>query len=651
MSAYQDWGRTSLPEVTAAGRREPPAWALAQGRLMETLNGAAVEFVARYARPDGTLVWRDRWPGMDGSDDPYEGFHGLALLYALGGDDGLLPLARAMWDAITWQWTEYGQVHREFDGYYDWMHHGEGYLYLYFLALADPTGLKERQRALRFAGFYTGDDPAAPNYDPLRRLMRSPINGSRGPRFEMTAEDWSTHREVLDGYPPPFEDLPGVAGPTCPWTDDAVFADILERINARMARGDVPLNLTATSLVAHAYLYTGEDRYRRWIADYLAAWRERTARNGGITPDNVGPSDVIGEYNDGKWWGGYYGWRWPHGAFTILEPLLIAGANSLLANRDGGGLDLVRSQLDMLWARGREEGGAWVVPHRRRDEGWTDYRPMDPSHPIHLWALSMDEEDLARVTRLGQQASWGEARTAASKGFIDNAGPWFEYVQGRNPAYPEQILAVTRALVEGQLERMRGAQGDPASWDVHHWQIMTPLVLEGLVQLTLGAPMHVYHGGLLHARVRYYDGQRRRAGLPPGVAALVEGLTAGAVTLSLVNLDRDEERQVVVQAGAFGEHRFHSATRLDDAGQNEGQDEDGEGATIPVEGRWLSVRLAPGAAARLRLTMSRHANDPSYDTPWTARDDYPLLPQGRARRDEDSVTARARIARGRERRG
>lgn len=305
MGAQQDREHRGLPEVTAAGRREPPAWARAQGRLMETLNGAAVEFVARYARPDGTLVWRDRWPGMDGSDDPYEGFHGLALLYALGGDDGLLPLARTMWDAITWQWTEYGQVHREFDGYYDWMHHGEGYLYLYFLALADPSGLKERQRALRFAHFYTGDDPAAPNYDPLRRLMRSPINGSRGPRFTMTAEDWSTHRAVLDGYPPPFEDLPGVDGPTCPWTDDAVFAAILERMNARMARGDVPLNLTATSLVAHAYLYTGEERYQRWIADYLDAWRERTARNGGITPDNVGPSDAIGEYNDGKWWGDY----------------------------------------------------------------------------------------------------------------------------------------------------------------------------------------------------------------------------------------------------------------------------------------------------------------------------------------------------------
>ncbi len=610
--------------VTATERREPPTWAVSQGQVITALNRAAVEFVARYTRPDGTLTWRDRWSGMDGSDDPYEGFHALALLYVLGGDDGLLPLARTLWDAITWQWTEYGQIHREFDGYYDWMHHGEGYLYLYFLALADPTSLKERQRALRFAHFYTGDDPAAPNYDVARRMMRSPITGSRGPRFAMTAEDWSMHRAVLDAYPPPFEDLPGVpgAGPTCPWTDDGVYGEILVRINARMARGDVPLNLTATSLVAHAYLYTGDDRYRRWMRDYLDAWGERTRQNGGVTPDNVGPSGRSGELMDGKWWGGYYGWRWPHGAFSIVEPLLIAGANALLLDGDDGRLNLARSQLDMLWARGREQGGAWVVPHKHRDKGWADYRPMDPSHPIHLWALSMDDSDLARVARLEQDTAWGAATTSRSKGFIGNTGPWFRYIQGHNPAYPEQILAATHALIKGQLERLRADRGDPASWDVHHWQERTPLVLEGLVQLTLGAPMHVYHGGLLHARVRYYDEARRRAGLPPGVAALVEDLSADAVTLSLVNLNTDEGRDVVVQAGTFGEHRFRAATRLDGPG--------GADATVPIEGTWLSVRLAPSAAARLRLTMDRYANSPSYDTPWTTRAVYPPLLQGRA---------------------
>ena len=61
----------------------------------------------------------------------------LALFYSIGGSEEVYQLARKMWDAITMQWTEYGQIYREFDGYYDWMHHGEAYTYLHYLGLAD----------------------------------------------------------------------------------------------------------------------------------------------------------------------------------------------------------------------------------------------------------------------------------------------------------------------------------------------------------------------------------------------------------------------------------------------------------------------------------------------------------------------------------
>jgi hypothetical protein len=163
----------------------PPEWALLQQKLFTAINEAALEFVERYVQPDGTLIWRNVWPGMDGSDDPYEGFMNLALLYVLGGKKELYGHARKVWEGITWQWTEYGQIHREFDAYYDWMHHGEGYLFFYFLGLADPDSLKDRQRARRFAGFYTGEDYEALNYDKEKHIIRSPINGSRGPRFNM----------------------------------------------------------------------------------------------------------------------------------------------------------------------------------------------------------------------------------------------------------------------------------------------------------------------------------------------------------------------------------------------------------------------------------------------------------------------------------
>jgi hypothetical protein len=613
----------SIPRIMAELRGSPPSWALWQRHLFTTLDRAAVEYVRRYTRSDGTLRWRDRWIGMDGSDDPYEGFHQLALFYVLGGSDQIHELSRTIWDAITWQWTEYGQIHHEFDAYYDWMHHGEGYLYTYYFGLADPTRLKDRQRALRFAHFYTGDDPDVPNYDPVRRLIRSPLTGSRGPRHQVTTEDFATHREVLDHYPPPFEDLPGVSGPTCPWTDDRIYAAILERFNARMARGDVPLNLTATSMVTHAFLYSGADRYRHWVLEYLDAWRERTARNGGITPDNVGLSGAIGEYNGDKWWGGYYGWRWPHGAFTILEPLMIAGCNALLLDGAAAHLDLARSQLDHLWRLGRDDHGQWLVPHRHTDSGWTDYRPAEPLYPIYLWTLSQRDEDLERVARLHRQDQWRSATPTVTKGFTGNAGPWFRYIHGHNPVYPEQILRANDELIRAQLERMRTDVGDPASWDIHHWQEMTPLVLEGLVQLLFGVPAQIYHGGLLHAQVRYFDGQRHRPGLPPAVAALVEGLDAPGVTLALVNLAPDEAREVVVQAGAFGEHRLREVRPLDAAGA--------DGAPYPVGGRWVAVHLPPSTSIRVRLVMERYAHAPSYDTPWTISADSPPLIAGRQR--------------------
>ena len=94
--------------IDASERCAPPAWALMERQLFEELNRAAAEFCERYVREDGTLIWRSDWPGMDGSDDPYEGFMYLTLLYTLGGSEEAQRLARRVFEGITWQWTEYG---------------------------------------------------------------------------------------------------------------------------------------------------------------------------------------------------------------------------------------------------------------------------------------------------------------------------------------------------------------------------------------------------------------------------------------------------------------------------------------------------------------------------------------------------------------
>lgn len=625
---------SSMPSIEAADIAPLPEWALLQRQIFAVLNEAAIEFADRYTRPDGTLIWRDRWPGMDGSDDPYEGFMNMPLFYALGGSEEVYKRSRTIWDGITWQWTEYGQIHREYDAYYDWMHHGESNLFFYFFGLADPSVPKDRQRTRRFAGFYNGEDAEAQNWDAEKRLIRSPITGSRGPRFTQTAEDWSTHREILDEYLPPFEDLPGIDkyGMKTPWSDDAVYAEILTRINQRQSRGDVPLNLGATSLMLHAYAYTGEEKYRAWVLDYLAAWEERTARNGGITPDNIGLSGEIGEYNDGKWWGGYYGWRWPHGSFSLLEPLCVSGVNAAVLTGDMAHLKLARSQLDMLWGLRREEGGQQLVPNRHYDEGWRDYRRFHPMYGVYLWNVSMAEEDAERAERGWASDLFDEVNPAyhgygktngGHMGFNGNTAQWFRFMRGNYPSYPEEVLQADLKTIAEQIANFRKAENDPETMDhfresmtIHMWQQLTPMVVEALTQLTLGGPMHVYHGGLQVARFRYFDAAGKRPGLPQGVAALVDGLTHDGATLTLVNTDALHAAEVVIQGGVFGEHDITSVTL-------------GDAAPVAVSGRWLTVKLAAGATAQLTLGMQRFVRPPSYDTPWVRAADGPAAIVGR----------------------
>ena len=110
------------------------------------------------------------------------------------------------------------------------------------------------------------------------------------------------------------------------------------------------------------------------------------------------------------------------------------------------------------------------------------------------------------------------------------------------------------------------------------------------------------HSGPLHCRVRYFDPARRRAGLPEDVGALVEKLGADSMTLQLVNLDQSGERALVVQGGAYGEHRFVRAA----AGEEE----------VELDGSSFRVRLAPGAGARVELEMERYARQPTFAFPW-----------------------------------
>ncbi|MCL4859939.1 MAG: hypothetical protein KJZ93_11060 [Caldilineaceae bacterium] len=628
----------------------PPAWAMLERRLFELMDQAIDPFLARYVRPNGSLIWRDGGTGSrDGADDFYEASYNWPLLYLLGGDNRLLAEGQRLWDGITRQLTAAGHVHKEYERGYDQFHQGESYIYFYFLCLADPSNAINRERARRFAGLYLNEDPEAQNYDPVHKIIRAPHNGSGGPRWGFTdgAEPrygWSAGMRV---YGLPYSDVPGVTH-----YDDLQEPDKARRMGEamqrRMGSGDVAGNLIVTSLVANAFLLTGEAKYRDWIVEYVDGWIARAGANGGLLPDNVGLNGQVGETMDGKWYGGLYGWTWPHGYYNIGMAATVAGANAFLLTRNPAYLDLPRSQLDHIWAlgeyrdpRGLEmslqhhwigeftaQGDApamFVVPYRYGDQGWFDYMPLSPVYPTALWNLSQAAADWARIERLRQveQYDWRTVVPFRNKEDCGHEQPWLRFLAGDNPTYPEEMLRAAYSMVCHRLALIAADQADLTQVNIHHWQQHNPIITEALVQLTLGAPQHIYNGGLLHCAVRYFDAERRRPGLPDDVAALVEQLEPTSTVARLVNLSPFAERSVIVQAGGFGEHQIEAVTFDARASDYPGSHHayappplQTERQTVRVDDKWLRVTLPPATEARLVLQVARHVNEPSYAQPW-----------------------------------
>ena len=180
------------------------------------------------------------------------------------------------------------------------------------------------------------------------------------------------------------------------------------------------------------------------------------------------------------------------------------------------------------------------------------------------------------------------------------------YMRGEYPEYPETILNHNLSQVDARLAFMNEDDEDPANYGDAYFQRRNPITCEGLVQLTCGGPLPHYNGGLFVTRLRHFDGQKKRAGLPPDVGALVTKMTADTTELQLVNLNATEPRELLVQAGAMGEHNF-IAVRAG-TGQN--------GNIVPVNGMYLHVHLPPNTQIDLELGMERFVNPPSYRHPW-----------------------------------
>ncbi len=629
-----------FPTIEANSQiQTPPEWAVLERKLIDNINDAAPKVLKKYTRPDGTLYWPNHpeFQSFDGLDDAYESFHNWPLFYMLGGDAQFLVDSHNEFEAITKDMTRYGSGHdypmvfKEYQPGYDWFHQSEGNYLFYMLCMADPSNTKNIDRAQRFAGFFMNEDPDALNYDPEQKIIKCVMNGSKGPAF------WILERESF--YPPNGYNLPFIDVPGCPDRETILEGDDLRDLMGRViyerqGKGDAVGNLAATTLAANAYMLTGDEKYKAWVKEYVDAWIDRTEENDGIVPDNVGLSGIIGEHMEGKWYGSRYGWSWPHGWHSVGQAVSVAGQNAALLHRDMTYMDFPRSQIDVLIQHGIEHNEQLYVPQKHGDpgmgnyvpgpwlqypikndngtalqiDGWFEFMPMHPSDVAHLWAMSMASEDQDRAVQIARKVgskfdinAWHHTKDQGGRD-----GGWLAYMRGDFPEYPESILNHNLSQVEQRLNFMENDDEDPAGYGDAYFQRRNPVTCEGLVELTCGGPLPHYNGGLLVTRVRHYDPQQKRPGLPVDVAALVTKLTDDTTELELVNLNTTEARDVIIQAGSMGEHNFTTANATDGNGGN----------TLEVNGTYLQVHLPPNTRIELQVGTHRFVNDPSYQQPW-----------------------------------
>lgn len=643
--------------------RSIPAWAVLQRRLFDEVEQARLLFRDRYTLPDGRLRGVAEFEDRDGVDDLYEPFFNWPAFYLLGGPDEVLTDSKRAWEGVTAQLAEAGMLTDEYDNGYDWFHQGESLLFFAGICAADPADTAFAARARRFAALFT--DPAHGNYDAEHNIIRAPHNGALGarPGLDGTVVPYTADRAEMRPYGLPIQGLPGIAE----WDDLADPANALRMAQEmhRRAQGDIAVNLAATSLVANAWLYRdrhdaseadaddasdadaghpdAHDASAAWIRRYVDGWRERTGD--GIMPDSIGPDGVAGSMQDGRWWGGHYGWAWPHGFHSVAMSALIGALNHALITRDDAALDLVRTMLDTVLAEARPGSaagstyslrGGWIarygdaageqgmlVPYRHGTDGWFDFGPLQLDVPTWLWWWSRTDADRDRLERAiaGIPASADRVAPFRDKEEAGHEAGWFDFLAGRLPGYPERALEMALGQVARRTAMMLGDAQDPDAAHLHFWQRVNPVVTEVLTQLIGGAPQVLYNGGLGHTALRYEDVDRDRPGLPRDVAALVHHLDADGIGVRLVNTSVVHTRTVRLRGGRFGLDRIVGASaRVEDAGGYPGASGTyaaprGEVVTHTVDcDDDLVVVLPPAHGADLHLTVARASGSPHHRT-------------------------------------
>ena len=284
---------TSTSAITIDTKMAAPKWAQMERQLLAENVPAAKEFFQKYFDDRGYLLCFVRWGANDGPDDAFENFNHWPELHALGAGDEIVQMYMKGHEGMIRQYSEAkttklvpagvdGMYYKEFSALSDWQHHGEGLQLFNRMALSVPNDPKYLERVRRFAGFYMGEDPDAPNYDPKHNIIRSMMNGSKGPLLrKATSMEWVGEPFDMIG----FDALHG----------ERNFDEFLAHYQEyHDVVGDHALNLVATTLPANAYFATGDQKYKQWVTDYVDGWMERMKQNNGIIPTFVDLDGTIG---------------------------------------------------------------------------------------------------------------------------------------------------------------------------------------------------------------------------------------------------------------------------------------------------------------------------------------------------------------------
>ena len=385
---------------------DPPRWATLERQLLNENVPACREFFKKYFDDRGYLQCFVRWGANDGPDDAFENFNRWPELHALGASDEILEMFSKGHEGLIEQYTEakttnvpiarQGMYYKEFIVQSDWMHHGEGLQLFNRMGLSIPTDPKYQARARRFAGFYMGEDPEAPNYDPAHKIIRSMENGSRGPMLRKATASRLGRRSVRR------------EGLRSPLHGESTFEQFLAHYQEYGdVVGDHFLNLVATTLPMNAYLLAGEPKYKKWIVDYMDAWLDRMKQNGGVIPSFVDLDGKIGG-PEGTWWKNAYGW-----GFSPVNPVtgkredrnripraLVGFNNALLVTGDQKYVDAWRTMIDAVNSHARVIDGKKQYPTMCGAEGWYGWR-NDPWNvgALEVWYWSQKPRDLERAGR------------------------------------------------------------------------------------------------------------------------------------------------------------------------------------------------------------------------------------------------------------